>query len=420
MSRQGLRYSIRNQILKDHVKTREDLFRTLINKNILFRILFSVLEKLNTESLVFIAVIYGACSRVRKSSVQNSSYYFFSVKNNEARILEELKRKISSDDIESIDITKDQRFDFPDLNNIVLSFRLFRPLRRIVKKYPYFVTLRASRTFFMYSQILKLVDGRKPKAFIFSTDGNPYGSALMGVSIHKSIPSLFFSHAPMTEYPEKLKCDLAVFWGNYSLLKSLEKKSEIPHPLLLGFSDLSSDIKGFDPQREKLRCGIFLSKNYSTFGLKKTISHLRSQLSEVSILIRHHPDTVVEKFFGNDISISSDQSLMNDVQSVDFVLAGNTSVHLECFLYGTAAYYSSDLEITNKFELPYIKEKFVEPLVLKEDLKKKLEHGLKKYSSAAWKQQLAQYFSLKKTREESLEEISAKLFEITEGKSKSL
>jgi predicted glycosyltransferase len=96
------------------------------------------------------------------------------------------------------------------------------------------------------------------------------------------------------------------------------------------------------------RIGIFLGKSSQLINLEQIINSLKKYQSS-EILLRMHPNTlfqnpskIVHKY--PSIILSKNSNVEQDIQSCDFILAGNTTVHLKCLLHGVVSMYCYQLE----------------------------------------------------------------------------
>jgi hypothetical protein len=101
---------------------------------------------------------------------------------------------------------------------------------------------------------------------------------------------------------------------------------------------------------QNLTVGIFLCKEVNEVRLGNLVALLLSQPDVSRILIRPHPKNLwrglhcVPRLYSGRVGISVGQSVFRDTQSVDVVLAGNSSVLVDAVTAGRPSGYVSGLD----------------------------------------------------------------------------
>jgi hypothetical protein len=246
-------------------------------------------------------------------------------------------------------------FFFPALKKLFAgqSFMKVRAdihvLKKILRRRDLFVALRTIQYLACYDRFLSELNAADTSAIIVFTDGNPHGRALINAAYKNSIKLCFISHGEPNDPIPPLYCDVAYLFGKRSFVRYSENGSRFGEVLFHGHRDLFKILKTVDFGK-KLTIGLFFSKSTRLKEAVKLSFSLRERFYACSVLIRPHPNMPLSAkeraaFLKNpSISISDSGPLESDIGKCDFVIAGDSTVHLDVLLRGCPSFYSSNLE----------------------------------------------------------------------------
>lgn len=247
------------------------------------------------------------------------------------------------------------------LKKVITDFSI---LGKILKRYDLFIALRAIQYLAYYDRFdFELHKGNTNIVIVF-TDANPHGRALMQSALKKNIKLCFISHGEPDETMPPICCDIAYLFGERSLLRYRKNRSHIGKVLYYGHKDIFKKIREVD-FRKNVQIGIFLSKSTNLDEVVKLIFLLKKTFKNCTILIRKHPNMDLtrreEKMLLRSfaVQISDGKSLDRDIEKCDFVLAGETTVHLDVLLRGRPSLYYRNLEKNFFYRYDYVKEEII-------------------------------------------------------------
>ncbi|HEY8278142.1 MAG TPA: hypothetical protein VIH99_00875 [Bdellovibrionota bacterium] len=242
----------------------------------------------------------------------------------------------------------------------VNAWRILRFLHRLAGKYPLYVAMRAAECLFIYGFLAEKFRIQQPNFLLISTDANPHGTAAMGIASRLGIRLVFAAHAPISAHPVRIKCGLGIFYGQRSLEGYQRLSSEIGQTLFYGFGKGSVDDEGISQLRKICIC---LSKDPQLSSVKNLIAQIREAFPGVAVLVRPHPQTLVSRkilrtcLAIREISVSP--SIAHDLEGVSFVLAGNSTVHLDVLAEGVPSVFVPTLDAVERPPLSFLQEGLV-------------------------------------------------------------
>lgn len=411
MNRQGLYYSLRNQIHKDSANNRESLFRDYIQKSILRKFFYRISESLETHTFsIFLALIYGACSRLDFARAHEpNTLFLLSGKANERKAIQEFQNYLADFSLQWLTPTPDLQLTWPSFQHLKLCFRFYSVLRRVFRKQPFYIGLRFSRTLFFYCDFLRFIEIHRPKAIVFSTDGNPHGSAAMGACLTTNTPSVFVAHSPLVTKPGRLLATVAIFWGSHHSDSAVKQRSQIGQVLHYGFFERYQPMSQTQESLWNLRWGIFLSKDFSVSGIQNVVDFLQRHNPKIAIRLRPHPNKLSKLPRFANATLSEEPNLLADCKQVDIVLCSNSTVHLECLLHGIPSFFCPNLNSSREMLLPFIQNGLVETLELNSTFQEAAQNAIRRYNEVDFKERLSYYLNLQQSQQESFQKIRKSL-----------
>ena len=299
----------------------------------------------------------------------------------------------------------------PDQRMLHHTLRFRRTMRWLSRQYPLYVALRAAEYLAYYSRAYSLVADNRVRTVLAFSDGNPHGIALLQLARRHGKAAVFVAHGEPTGPTLPLICKAAFLWGPDSYEQYRNAGASIDQPLFRGCKD---EWRPMTVLRKPMACvGVFLGKTTHEANIVALLGQLRLQYKPREILVRPHPNaplppsTVRELTRDPSVRVSESPELSRDVHSSDLVLAGNTTAHPEILLGGTPSLYCYELEDGEFDRNGYLKG----GLVLRWNPGIELSAINDFYQSPRLAAHLHGHFDLDHTREASLEQFNAIVFE---------
>jgi hypothetical protein len=239
--------------------------------------------------------------------------------------------------------------------------RIARISRMVTRRHDAFRAYRVVELLFYYERYVRLFANRRFRIAVMSSHSNPHGIALNLAARRCGVPVVLITHGMPIAPIARLDYDLAIMECEASADVYRRAGCRLGRVIVKSRRD---DYRPMVPRRSPAgawRVGIFLSKNPAE---ECVVSLLRSLLRNVNvqrILVRPHPVNLWSGLAGcltamNDLRIrlSVGNSILDDVRACDFVLAGNSTVHVDAIVAGTPACYVRGLD-----HAPYDVQSFV-------------------------------------------------------------
>lgn len=352
--------TLRAQIVKDNTPERLIIFGNFVKKYG-FDFILHRLEKKNRRSIkaafIFLIAVIRSSHLVK---FEDQCVYFLNWSEAERSTLtkwnQELQIARARNVSWSMSFSKILYAPIFLLENLLIIPRVLKLIFRLSARYPFLVSARATEALLTFLLFSKKV-GSKKVHFVISSESNPHAIALMQLARIGRIKLSYIAHSPYIDNPRPVFFDLGVFWG-----------SEIYRQL----TDLGSTIKThflINPRTEFAFNG---QKGSILICLSKTVHHASlllfvRQISEMTwlrtykIQIRPHPNA--KNNFPSDLKplICKDESLSQCLTSCLFVIAGNSTVHLDVLAYGIPSFYSSRVDDQQTVTLPFIRDGLIRP-----------------------------------------------------------
>ncbi len=387
----ALSFSVRTQIKKDHTEERARHFSVYLSQKPEIERLYRIFEKHAPTSLkALVAVLYGAWVMPFECENLNGHPLCVYKYKNEEKSIRALGETLSIRRFKEMNLNDRSRVAtfaekiFRGLVALPTLWQVYRLSLKICGKYPLYVSLRAQETIFSFIYFSELFREERPSVVLISSEGNPHGRAILGAGLKCKVPVVFVSHGAVAAEPVAIHCQMAVFYGSKAYEDFKQANSRIKHVLFYGFS-----APVWKNTFDKKVC-ICLSQDPNIESLKTLVAKLSDQ--GYKILLRPHPHSLVK--FNNfldfqNIRLCVDESLAESIEACEYVVAGNSTVHLEILLCGVPSVYWSELDSGLAKKLNF----------LSEDLIADWSSGLtsseiqKLYRSELWQHRFAKYMN---------------------------
>src|SRR3954471_22662991 len=250
----------------------------------------------------------------------------------------------------------------PELARTAWTWRRIARISRIVsRRHDAFRAYRVVELLFYYERYVGLFANRRFRIAVMSSHSNPHGIALNLAARRFGVPVVLITHGMPITPIARLDYDLAIMECEASADVYRRAGCRLGRVII---KSRRNDYRPMFPRRSPAgawRVGIFLSKDPAQ---ECVVSLLRSLLRNVNvqrILVRPHPVNLWSGLAGcltamNDLRIrlSVGKSILDDVRACDFVLAGNSTVHVDAIVAGKPACYVRGLD-----HAPYDVQSFV-------------------------------------------------------------
>lgn len=287
----------------------------------------------------------------------------------------------------------------------------FRILGIILKRYDLYVSLRSIQYLAYFDRFKCEIDKKNTGMVIIFTDANPHGRALMQLARKKNITLCFISHGEPNEPIPPIYCDFVYLLGEKSLRRYKENKSRFGKVLYYGHKDVFKEI-GEIEFKKALRIGIFLSKSTNLNKVVKLNCLLEKTFKCEAILIRKHPNMDLSKkeekmLLENPIvQMSEGKSTDRDIEKCSFIVAGDSTVHLDVLLRGRPSLYYRHLERNFFDRYGYVKE----GIILDWDIDISPDDINNFYQALNKKNRISYHLNTGKDSHESIKEINEIIF----------
>lgn len=232
------------------------------------------------------------------------------------------------------------------LRHLERTANLARELRR---NHDLFHVIRALELVFYYDRIGRMLDTGRYRVAVMSSYSNPWGIALNIAARRRGIPVVHVMHGEPVWPVPRLDFDLAIVNNQASYELLLRAGCRIDRVIVRSATARYRPLPIALPQRN-ITIGLFLSKQPRK---ERVISWIRGLLAGdgvESIRVRPHPANLWSGIrsaladFPSDRVILSSASADDDLRRCDFIIAGNSSVHVDALIGGVHSIYSRDLD----------------------------------------------------------------------------
>ena len=232
----------------------------------------------------------------------------------------------------------------------VESRRIFKLVRRLKHRYEFFRILRVVELIGYYTRYLEIFQNGRFNLAVTSNHSNPHGVAFNLAARKCGIPVVLITHGMPVRPIARLVYDLAVVHCEAARqiyeADGCRIKRVLTHGRRQHYAPMPTELP-----LPPLKVGIFLCKDVNEKSLQALVTHLLSRRDVSLIQIRPHPKNLyvelnnwVAAQNNPRVCLSSGGSVFYDIQSVDLVLAGNSSVLIDAVTAGRPAGYIPELD----------------------------------------------------------------------------
>ena len=281
------------------------------------------------------------CLRVRYKTIKEVLFFVPSANNKKSvrTILENLKlNNVSIWGTPKTDLPY-TRFYFTSIQGLHLFHKLYKTSstddKRLIRQF----ALIFMNTYGVYKNFERIIaENPQLKLIVFSNDHINICRCLIEVAEKHGIKTLYVQHASITDKFPPLHFSYSFLDGKESYEK-YEKIGKISGKVFLTGSPRFDELYDFKGATKMYEIGVALNMRDSCDKVMELCKYLQSHVSK-SIIVRPHPqmgrlfDPLLFRKAGMDISDSTQESSFFFLSKVKFLVANESSIHLDAALIG--------------------------------------------------------------------------------------
>ena len=250
----------------------------------------------------------------------------------------------------------------PDLVRTAATWRQIARISRVVsRRHDSFRAYRVVELLFYYQRYVRMFATRTFEMAVISSHSNPHGIALNLAARRFGVPAVLITHGMPISPIARLDYDLAIMECEASADVYRRAGCRLGRVVI---KSRKSDYVPMDMCQSPfgpLTIGIFLSKDPAEDQFVSLARVLLSHKDVQQILVRPHPVNLwpgladsLASMKDERLHLSAGVPILDDVRACDFVMAGNSTVHVEAVVAGKPACYVRGLD-----HAPYDVQSFV-------------------------------------------------------------
>lgn len=236
------------------------------------------------------------------------------------------------------------------LQNLKSIRRVYKIARRMHRQFAPFKAMRVLELLGYYARYVELFSRGDFDLALTSNHSNPHGIAFNLAARRCGVPVVLISHGMPVRPVARLRYDLAVVHSEAARRIYLEERCEIHHALIHGRKQDHVPMRA-DPLPPNLKVGIFLCKDINEARLQALVEKLLANDRVAGILVRPHPknlwrgiDSRIASYNDARLSQSCKRNVLDDLQGLDLVFGGNSSVLIDSVTAGIPSAYVDGLD----------------------------------------------------------------------------
>jgi len=226
--------------------------------------------------------------------------------------------------------------------------RIFKLVRRL-RRHDFFKVLRVIEFIGYYTRYLEIFRNSRFNLAVMSSHSNPHGLAFNLAARKCGASVVLITHGMPIRPVARLVYDIAVVHCEFARRIYNEEGCRMDDVFTNG--RLQDYVPMPRQLPERLNVGIFLCKDVNEKRLQTLVTQLLAEPNVSSIRIRPHPKNLwrgLQHWVADQreprLGVSLDASVFDDVESVNVVLAGNSSVLIDAVTAGRPSGYVTDLD----------------------------------------------------------------------------
>lgn len=228
--------------------------------------------------------------------------------------------------------------------------RILNIARRLHRKHPFFKVLRSIELIGYYARYLSLFRKGRYCLAVMSSHSNPHSIAFNLAARRAGVPVVLITHGMPVRPVARLEYDLGVVHCEAARQIYVDEGCKFGRVLVHGRRHHHRQMStGALPER--VAVGIFLCKDVNQERLRALVEQLLASPRVSEVLIRPHPknlwrglDDWLASHNDSRLSRASGEDLTQDLDAVDIVFGGNSSVLVDAVTAGRLSVYVSSLD----------------------------------------------------------------------------
>lgn len=228
--------------------------------------------------------------------------------------------------------------------------RVYKIARRMHRRLESFKAMRVIELLGFYARYRELFSRGSFNFAVTSNHSNPHGIAFNLAARKCGVPVVLISHGMPVRPVARLEYDLAVVHSAAAARAYLDEGCEIQRVLIHGRKQDHVPMRA-GPLPREMSVGIFLCKDVNEVRLKALVENLLANARVTRILIRPHPknlwryvDSWIASYKDGRLYLSCKRNVLDDLNGLDVVFGGNSSVLVESVTAGIPSAYVDDLD----------------------------------------------------------------------------
>jgi hypothetical protein len=293
------------------------------------------------------------------------------------------------------------RLTFHDMLKLTLKNRrtiprVYRIARRMQLQFEPFKAMRVIELLGYYTRYLELFTAGNFDLALTSNHSNPHGIAFNLAARKCGMPVVLISHGMPVRPVARLRYELAVVHSTAAAETYLDEGCEIDNVLVHGRK------QDYVPMRAgalppKIGVGIFLCKDVNERRLKALVENLLANDRVVRILIRPHPKNLwrnMDAWIASHEDVRLCQSrkpgVLDDLEGLDIVFGGNSSVLIDSVTAGIPSGYVDGLDHSS----PDLHRFVAAGLIYRSEVDPDLDELRRFYQRSGWGQKLRTFANI--------------------------
>jgi hypothetical protein len=228
--------------------------------------------------------------------------------------------------------------------------RAFRLARRLHRRHEFFKVLRVLELLGYYARYLSLFRGGRFRLAVMSSHSNPHGIAFNLAARRCGVPVALVTHGMPVRPVARLSYDLALVHCEAARQTYEEEGCRMGRVLIHSRRQHHAPMPDA-PLPRRLAVGVFLCKDVNEGRLRELVERLLADPRVSRVLIRPHPKNLwrglgerVAARREPRLSLSTGNTVFQDIVASDVLLGGNSSVLAEALTAGRPAAYVPGLD----------------------------------------------------------------------------
>lgn len=194
----------------------------------------------------------------------------------------------------------------------------------------------------------------KPKCIILSNDHSEKQRALLNAAKRLNIPVVYIQHASISDHMPPLDFDLSLLEGQAALDKYRTLGTINGKVQLIGMPKFDNYIQFRNHATTIKNIGICTNPFDKTANVYALLEAIQQAFPQLNITVRPHPGYKHDLVVSEAIRLSTKEEHVFDfLRQQDFLIAGNSSIHLEAVLLNIMSVYYQFTPNEKSIDDPY-------------------------------------------------------------------